>query len=126
MIFLPLDKTLLFTVDFGHAKNGLAAQVGYTIRKSDNTELVARTTTGVFEVTGGRGSYSFTKKFLSTIYSEDAAGYLLVVDTGEADADVKSEHVIQINFSEDSSVISGSSSGSGGGSGTIYIEDSSI
>lgn len=124
VVVLPLDQTVLLTVNFGIAKAGLEGQVGYAIHKSDNTELVARTTTGVFEVAGAPGNYGLTKKFLSTIYSEDAAGYLVVVDTGETDASLKLAHVIEVAFFEDAALVSGSSSGGSAG-GTIYIENSS-
>ncbi len=123
VVVLPLDQTVLLTVDFGISKAGLQGQVGYAIRKSDNTELVARTTTGVFEVTGAPGQFGLTKKFLSTIYSEDAAGYLVVVDTGDEDSALKLVEVIEIAFFENTALVSGTS---GAGAGVIYIEDSSV
>lgn len=124
MTTLPLDQTALLIVDFGPSKTGLIGQVGYMIRNSADAVMVARTTSGVYEVAGAQGQYGILKKFLSTIFSETAAGYSVVVDTGETDATLKFTHTIGVNFFERTALVSGVTAGAA--STSTYIHDSSI
>lgn len=126
MMTFPLDQNILFVVDFGSSKTGLASQVGYTIRNSSNGQVEARSTSGVFEITGHPGCYGFTKKFQSLTYSETAAGYIVVVDTGEADSTLKFSHAIEIAFYEATEIVTGQTGGGGAKGTSTYIHNSSI
>jgi len=53
-----MSVTNLKTALFGKAKTGLTGQVGYTIYSSDGTVSQVRTTTGVFELIAGQGTYA--------------------------------------------------------------------
>ena len=53
-----MPVTNLKTALFGKAKTGLTGQVGYTLYDSDGTISQARTTTGVFELIVGIGTYA--------------------------------------------------------------------
>ena len=53
-----MPVTNLKTALFGKAKTGLTGQVGYTIYNSDGTISQVRSTTGVFELIPGIGTYA--------------------------------------------------------------------
>lgn len=53
-----MPVTNLKTALFGKAKTGLTGLVGYTIYASDGTISQVRTTTGVFELIAGQGTYA--------------------------------------------------------------------
>jgi hypothetical protein len=53
-----MPVTNLKTALFGKAKTGMTGQVGYTIYASDGTISQVRTTTGVFELIAGQGTYA--------------------------------------------------------------------
>lgn len=53
-----MPVTNLKTALFGKAKTGMTGLVGYTIYGSDGTISQVRTTTGVFELIAGQGTYA--------------------------------------------------------------------
>jgi hypothetical protein len=53
-----MPVTNLKTALFGKAKTGMTGQVGYTLYASDGTISQVRTTTGVFELIAGQGTYA--------------------------------------------------------------------
>lgn len=61
--------------DFGNAYAGLAT-VGYTVRDSAGSVVTARTTSGVYEIGGGKygAIVTFTASFEGSIYWDTASG----------------------------------------------------
>lgn len=58
-----MPVTNLKTALFGKAKTGMTGHVGYTIYGSDGTVSQARTTTGIFELIAGTGTYASEMTF---------------------------------------------------------------
>ena len=58
-----MSVTNLKTALFGKAKTGMTGQVGYTIYNSDGTVSQVRTTTGIFELIVGQGTYASEMTF---------------------------------------------------------------